>query len=278
MKQYYCQVAALPELAIDDVRPKISIEGFKEFYMPYLSSADARLISLFYLKYDNFNLCAFLQDGEQAKFDVRGLYTRQQLENIVSNFKTDEYTDSNIPTYFYSFITLFPQLKEQKDRLPIDVLTSMYYNYAEQATNIFVHDWFLFNRQVGNILIVSSARKHGIDATPYLIGDDEFTKSLNALELRVLKQSNGFNEFEDIIKIDQITDITAKERALDALKWNWLEQHTFFHYFTIERLFEFLVKTDIIERWSLIDEDHGEKALRDVVNELKNSVQVPAQV
>jgi len=48
MRDYYCLVAGLPDVALDGGKLNYSIEKFKEEVYPALSTDDARLVDLFF--------------------------------------------------------------------------------------------------------------------------------------------------------------------------------------------------------------------------------------
>jgi hypothetical protein len=60
-----------------------------------------------------------------------------------------------------------------------------------------------------------------------------------------------------------------REKKVDMLKWKWLEDESFFHYFTIERIFVFLMQLEMIERWVTLDKEAGEKTFRELVKGMK---------
>ena len=64
---------------------------------------------------------------------------------------------------------------------------------------------------------------------------------------------------------------------MDQLRWNWLEDNSFFHYFSVERLFVFLQQVEMIERWLLLDKEEGNKYFRKIIDSLRNDVQLPAE-
>ena len=60
-----------------------------------------------------------------------------------------------------------------------------------------------------------------------------------------------------------------REKKIDLLKWNWLEENTFFKTFDIESVFAYLLKLEMIERWVTLDKDAGEKTFRSLVKGMK---------
>jgi hypothetical protein len=68
-----------------------------------------------------------------------------------------------------------------------------------------------------------------------------------------------------------------REKKIDLLKWNWMEDNTFFNYFTIEKIFVFLMKLEMIERWISLDKEKGNEMFRQLIGQLKDEVQIPQE-
>jgi hypothetical protein len=276
MKNYYCLVAGMPDISPDDAKLSLTVSDFKANYLPELSKSDRKLIDLFFLQYDHRNLLAMLSDGETAPFDDRAVYSREELAEALEQVKMGEEQGRRLPSYFYTFIASYPELKEQSDQLPEDVLASAYYQYALTCKNRFVAGWFAFNLNVNNILVALTARKYGFQAAPYLVGQGEVVEALASSGARDFGLSSELDYMDEVMRISEINNAVEKERKQDLLKWDWLEEQTFFHYFSVERLFAFLVKLDIVERWMSIDKEKGSAVFRGLIDKLKNEVEIPA--
>jgi hypothetical protein len=68
-----------------------------------------------------------------------------------------------------------------------------------------------------------------------------------------------------------------KERQIDALRWAWLDERTFFEPFDITALFAYLVRTEILERWALLDPEQGRQRFTRIIEDLRGSVKVPEE-
>ena len=142
----------------------------------------------------------------------------------------------------------------------------------------FYKRWFAFNRNVNNILIALTARKYGFNPVSYLVGDDAGDEGFGCFREHGISGGYGSLDYmDDVIRIHEMSDPVEKERKLDLLKWEWLENRTFFCYFSVERLFAFLIKLDIIERWTHIDKERGGKVFRSLVEQLKDEVEIPQE-
>lgn len=265
----------MPDLTPEDAKPAVSAARFKELYWDALSASDKKVAALFYLQFDNRNLLALLRTGDEAVFDDRAMFTRAELIEAREKVKQRDETERKLPAYFYEFISRYPTLHETSEQLPEDVLAAYYYEYASHVKNSFARRWFAFNRNVNNILIALTARRHNFNAANYLIGNDEVTAALATSGARDFGLSSETDYIDEVMRIYETADPAERERKLDLLKWNWMEEETFFNYFSIERLFVFLLKTEIIERWTPIEKEKGAKVFRALVERLKNEVSIP---
>ena len=64
MTNYYCLVAGLPDLSLEDGKLNYTVANFKSEIYSELSEKDRKLIDLFYLKFDNANLLKLLKDKD----------------------------------------------------------------------------------------------------------------------------------------------------------------------------------------------------------------------
>ena len=59
MSKYYCLIAGLPNISLDDSKLTYSVSEFRKELDGILTSCDKKLVDLFFLKFDNKNLLAF---------------------------------------------------------------------------------------------------------------------------------------------------------------------------------------------------------------------------
>ena len=56
-----------------------------------------------------------------------------------------------------------------------------------------------------------------------------------------------------------------------------MEDAVFFNYFTVERIFVFLLKLEMIDRWISMDKEKGSELFRQIIDKLKDEIQIPAE-
>lgn len=280
MNNYYCLVAGLPDLSIDDGKLSYSVADFKENIYPQLSKDDRKVMDLFFLQYDNGCLLALLKNKDAAVTNPRGNFSVEELSALISAVAEGDVQDKKYPPYFYSFIASYLKDKESGEPvsiLPEDGLAACYYSYAMQHTNRFVSKWYEFNLDLNNLLAAMTARKYKIDLLPYIIGSTEVSEAIRTSTARDFGLTGIFDYYDRVYRIFELTDLVEKEKKIDLLKWNWMEEASFFNYFTVERLFVFLVKLSMIERWISLDKEKGSEIFRKIIDSLKNDVRIPEE-
>lgn len=269
MGNYYCQVAGLPDISFDGSKLQYSTNRFKDELYPALTSEDASFVDLLFLSRDNANLLELLRKGEDAVIADAGCFTADELEEIISSAKNGDVQPGNVPAYLYGFLEYYFGNEGQERILWDDVLASRYYEYASRSANSFVSSWFEFNRNVNNILVAMAARKYKMSVADAVVGDGEVAEALRTSGARDFGLTGTLDYLETVQRISEESNLLERERKLDELRWKWLDDNSVFNYFTIERLFVFLVKVGIVERWSALDADKGMQRYNTMINNLK---------
>ena len=276
-KYYYYLVAGLPELTLEDSKLSYTVADFKAELYPDLSDEDRRLIDLFYLKFDNANVLKLLKDKDAA-IDSRGNYSAEELAEFISSLKDgDEVADAVFPSYLSTFISEYFNTPAEDDFLHEDRLAALYYAYAMKCRNKFVSSWFAFNLRMNNVLVALTARKFKMDIAPLIVGDTEVCEALRTSGARDFGLTGEVDFLDQLVKISETEELVEREKKIDQLRWNWMEEATFFNYFTVERLFVFLLQLEMIERWISLDKEKGNQLFRSIIATLKDEVQIPAE-
>lgn len=277
MSKYYYLVAGLPELSLEDSKLSYTVADFRTEFYPYLSGEDKKLMDLFYLKFDNANALKLLKDKD-ASIDLRGNFSAEELMGYISRMKEgDEVSESVFPSYLSAFISEYFSMSAGDDVLYENRLTALYYAYAMKCKNRFVSSWFSFNLTVNNILAALTARKFKMEVAPLIVGDTEVCEILRTSNARDFGLGSEVEYLEQLVKISETSELLDRERKIDQLRWDWMEEATFFDYFTVERLFVFLQQLEMIERWISLDKERGSQMFRSMIAALKDEVQIPAE-
>lgn len=276
MTNYYCLVAGMPDLSLEDGKLNYTVANFKSELYPELSDKDKKLIDLFYLKFDNDNLLKLLKDKE-AVTNSEGNYSSDELLALIASVREGDAPDKKYPSYLYEFIAAYLALPADELYRAEDMLATYYYAYAMNCGNKFVSSWFEFNLNINNVLAALAARKYKLDVAQVVVGKTDVSEMIRTSNARDFGLTEMLEYFEPVLRISEIDELVEREKKIDLLKWNWMEDAVFFDYFTVERIFVFLLKLEMIGRWISMDKEKGSELFRQIIDQLKNEVQIPEE-
>lgn len=276
MSTYYCLVAGLPDISLDDGKLSYSVSDFKAELYPDLSAQDRKLIDLFYLKFDNTAILKLLKNKD-AVIEDKGNFSAEELLQLIEVVREGDTPDKKYPSYLVNFVSQYLQLSQDELYRADDLLAALYYSYGMSSNNAFIASWFEFNLNLNNILAALAARKYKLEVSSVIVGATSICEQLRTSNARDFGLNETLEYFEALQRIADIEELVEREKKVDMLKWKWLEDESFFHYFTIERIFVFLMQLEMIERWISLDKEKGNELFRKMIQDLKNEVQIPEE-
>lgn len=278
MSKYYYLIAGLPEIQPDDTKLNLKLQELKQTLAETLTKADRTVVDLFFQQYEAENWYAYLNDKE-ATLHPLGISTNSEFEEVVAQLKEAENPKlTTVPSYFASFANAFWSEEPLFENLSWrDQLTSLFYQSAIRCSNVFVRRWFEFCLNINNVLTAYTCRKHGFDLGSSIVGDNEVAHLLRSSHSRDFGVGDFFPQADAVLRIAEETDLLDRERKIDLLKWEWIEENTVFEYFTIEAVAAYLMKLEIIERWLPLNKDEGAAIFRELIQSLKSGVQFPSE-
>ena len=269
MSSYHCLVAGLPDVTFDGAKCQYSVGRFMEEVYPSLSDDDARVVDLILLEWDNANVLSILRRGEEAPLQQTGCYNREQLLAIVEAAKCGDAQEKGVPAYLSRFIEYYVAHEAQENVVWENILSAYYYEYATSCSNSFAAGWFGYNLNVNNILVAMTARKYKLGVDNVVIGEGEVAEALRTSGARDFGLTGTIDYIEDLQRLNENSRLQERELQLDAMRWRWLEENSVFCYFSVERIFVFLQKLIIVERWARLDAEKGMERYNGMIAELK---------
>ena len=156
------------------------------------------------------------------------------------------------------------QLSE-KDLAVADILTDSWddeklteelYTKALASSNRFIKEFFGFDLQVRN------AKVHSLNMALGRPIDKDIFMPIEEPE----------PELEATLdKVYSNPDILVKERAIDKLYWQKIEDLTIFDYFDLDAVLGFLAKLHIVQRWLVLDESTGRALFRKLTEDVQST-------
>lgn len=270
---YYCLIAGLPDIQQEDQKHSLSIPEFRKELEDQLSASDYELIQWIFADVDNKNLLKLLENKE-AVIDDSGNLTVDDWHRLIALIKdVDEPKDAKLQNYIVEFFRFVHSDQNSEEEISLENrLAGMYFNAALKIKNEFLSNWFEFNLNIQNILTAYTCRKYQFDVKNHLVGNNEVAKILKHSNSRDFGLTGVFDQAETLIRIAEEQDLLEREKKIDALKWNWLEENTFFHYFTVEKIAAYCLKLNILDRWKLLSVEEGATIFRALLEEMKKDV------
>ncbi|MBN1598274.1 MAG: DUF2764 family protein [Bacteroidales bacterium] len=277
-REYHYLVAGLPDLLIDD--SKLSFDGiaFRELLKENVSSEDFNVIKLYFWRFDNQNILNKLQHQE-APLDPRGNLTESEIDDLFTAQKEDSlHTLGDIPPYMGKFIQAYKEETDIYKEKNWDLqLSQLYFEFIISSSKGFIRNWFSFELDLLNILTAAKCRLHELNVEKQLIGSGDIVEKLSRSNAKDFGLDNEFPMLNEIQKALDESDPLEQEKKIDILKWNFIDENVFFYYFTIEKLFSFLLKLSLVERWLALDKETGKKLFNELLDNLEASYEFPKE-
>lgn len=270
---YYYLIAGLPDLQLDNQKGVPALENLKEELKEALSEVDIKLLELLLMSYDNRNLLLYLSKKE-VELNHLACLSREDWKELVELMEEKELPqDARLAPYILEY---YRTINDEKAASEIaskeDFLASLYYDFGTTCKNEFVAQWFEFNLNLNNLLAAIACRKHGFDVKTAIVGNNEVAHILRATNARDFGVTGLIDDVERIFAIAEEPNLLEREKRTDALKWAWLEEHTFFSYFGIERVLAFWLRCELLNRWSGLSVEQGKEIFRNLLQDLKQGV------
>ena len=277
VRNYYCLVAGLPDLMMEDRKLAFSSVAFRELLHEEIHPGDYGLVRLFFMPYDHLNILSRIYD-EKPVFDGRGNYSAELVEEITDK-KTFEVAENlNLPAYLMDFLEEYFNAEEKPAKVDSERrLTNEYFSYMQESGNMFLNEYVRHELNLRNIMTALNGRKFDMDVSANIIGDSDIEAALKKSRARDFGLSNDIDNIDTIIQLFEVSNLLDREMKLDMQRWKFLDEATFFNYFSIEKVLAFLIKVFIVERWISLDEEKGRELIRKLIKDLENSFEFPEE-
>lgn len=276
MSSYYCLMAGVPDIALEDARGAQPVLAFKEELAEQLTEADKKLMYYLYLRYDCLNLVKLLKNPN-AEINPVGNYTREQYEDLINSAREMNFNVHRFPQFLSIFAREYQYNKDKVGYFPEDVILLEYYKYSLKCPNSMLRKWFEMNLNVTNILTALIAKKYGWNVGDYIQGNNDVCEMIRNNNARDFGLSFELDYVADLMKIVDCDDPVEKEKRIDAFKWMWLDEQTFMDVFSIEAVFAYTCKLEMLERWEKLDLETGRETFRQIIENLRGEAKVPEE-
>lgn len=277
MANYYCMIAGLPDIDLKDTKPGLSIEQMREQCEEVLTPQDKKLLFYFFLRFDCVNLVKLLKNPE-AEIDQWGNFSLEQFRDLITSATELNFNVHRYPAFMSIFAREYAFNKDKAGYFPEDEMAYQFLDYAiKTCPNRMMRRWYKLNLDITNILTAMLARSQGWSVGDFIKGEGEVQEMIRENKTKDFNLGLEFDYIPQLMKIVDEKDPVRKEKMIDAFKWIWLDERTFFEPFDMAAVFAYLCKLEMQERWAKLDVEQGKKTFQKIIDDLRSEAQVPEE-
>jgi len=263
---YYYLVSSLPELRLDDYKEPYRVNEFIEELHVNLAPEHFRHVQDVLYMNDNPNIIDIISGSGNTWIDSRGNWTFDQIKSF---FAEPDLLDAQEHAYILGFINSIDGLKNEDNKVSRsqaeELLLFKFYAKMMQHKNGFIREYFNFDFQLRNILLAINKRKFNIDKVRFLeSNENEIVRKLKTSTASDFNLAQEIDYVQVLIAAFEKDDIVYREKFIDQLRWDKIEQINTFSYFKLDTLLGFLIKLMMVERWIDLEENQGNEAFNKI--------------
>ena len=131
----------------------------------------------------------------------------------------------------------------------------------------FIREFFQFDLNVRNQKVRYLNHALGRDADKDIIS----MRDPEAEETGLEPEEPEFKESARLQSILEGNDILSRERGIDDLYWDKIDELTLFDYLNFDKILGVMAKMMIIRRWLILDEETGREMFKKLVDEVRGT-------
>lgn len=270
-------IAGLPDIDLQDSKPGMSIEDMREQCEEQLTQQDKKLLFYFFLHFDCVNLVKLLKNPE-AEIDQWGNFSLDQLRDLITSATELNFNVHRYPAFMSIFAREYAFNKDKAGYFPEDEMAYQFLDYAiRTCPNRMMRRWYKLNLDITNILTAMLARGQGWSIGDFIKGEGEVQEMIRENKTKDFNLSHELDYIPQLMKIVDEEDPVREEKMIDAFKWIWLDERTFFEPFDMTAVFAYLCKLEMQQRWAKLDVEQGKETFRKIINDLRSEAEVPEE-
>ena len=149
-----------------------------------------------------------------------------------------------------------------KDQIGLD-----FYKEALSHRLGFIREFFRFDMNVRNLKVRYLNHALGRDPEKDVLS----LRDPEAEETGLEPEEPEFKEAGRLQSILEGSDILSRERGIDDLYWDKIDELTLFDYLNFDRILGVTAKMMIIRRWLILDEQTGREMFKKLVDEVRGT-------
>ncbi|MFI3267230.1 MAG: DUF2764 family protein [Rikenellaceae bacterium] len=279
MSEYYCLTSSLKELNLDGDSKELNLDVVFDEIEGTLAVKDSALYRDFKTQYDIQNIISLING--RSMYISMGNLSQSEVTAVVESFKSDKNDAAFEEEEFFGLDSVVVDvLKAYKNSItaseldintskPIEnTLQTQYFQKMKSARSLFLRKWFQFDLDMRNICSAYTARAKQRDIMSIVVGEGDIQTLLVSSAAADFGLKGVFDYADELFATLSLEDMLQKERKLDNIRWDKIDELVTFDYFNVEVILSYIAKIAIINRWLMLDENVGREMLRKLTEDL----------
>lgn len=267
--EYYYLVASLRDWSLDSDTKGFDVREILDEIMENLTTSDRRCVDLLYAYYDCENLIA--RRAGRNRLNQLGRLSEEQLDEVLK-----ERRYALLPKHVAEVVKLYVEAddEDRDEDVHLDerferAIFEAYYKDLATSKCKFLRAWGEFDRNLRNIAAAVAAREAGRAVRDVTVGGGDIVEQLARSSAADFGLRGELQYIDSVIAaVSDEKNIVEKERKIDAIRWAEAEDIAVFDSFTINYILSYLVKVNIVARWTLLSPEVGREMLNRLMAEL----------
>ena len=267
--EYYYLVAGLRDWTLDSDTKGFDVREIIDEIVGELTKSDREAVRMLYAYYDCENIIA--RRAKRERHNQLGNLSAEQIVEVL-----EERNYSLLTPAVAKCVKLYVEAddEERDEEVTLDAsferaIFEAYYRDLAESKVSFLKEWGAFDRNLRNIAAAIAAREAGRVVADVTVGDGEIVEQLKRSTAADFGLRGELPYVDSVISaVSDEKNIVEKERKIDAIRWAEAEAMTSFDFFTINFILSYLVKVNIVARWTLLSPEVGREMLNRLIKEL----------
>ena len=262
---YYTLVAGFREYALDADTKGFDIADILAEVEQSLSAKDWKAVELLYTYYDCENLVA-RRNGSSA----HNALGRLTAEQIAAELECPQLLPASLAQVVRAYAD-----PECEDAESVDVeapfstsLFGAYYALCATSASGFLKEWAESDRTLRNVTAALIARDRMVSLDAVTVGGGEIVEQLHRSSAADFGLRGELSYIDSLIAAMDEQNMLEKERKIDLIRWSVASELSTFDYFSLDAVLAYLVKVNLVARWTLLDAKSGRAMLDKLMAEL----------
>ena len=148
-------------------------------------------------------------------------------------------------------------------------LFAAYYALCQRKGSRFLKSWSAFDCNLRNVTAALTARELGRSVEEVTVGSGEIVEQLERSSASDFGLRGELSYLDTLIAaLQDEQNIIEKEHKVDMIRWNESLELSVFDYFDLNAILAYLVRLNIVARWSLLDAERGRELFNRLMQEL----------